>query len=75
LWCSIQNEDWINTAQYLVMQNDGNLCVYDPNNQNPTCTQAATLGHPGAYLRVEDDGHIVVRDGSLVLWSRPKAPS
>jgi hypothetical protein len=75
LWCSIQNENWINTAQYLVMQDDGNLCVYDSNDRNPTCTQAATLGHPGAYLSVEDDGHIVVRDGSLVLWSRPKAPS
>ncbi len=44
LWCSIQDEKWINTAQYLVMQPDGNLCVYDPNNQNPTL-------HHGGYLR------------------------
>ena len=75
LWCSIQDEQWINTAQYLVMQPDGNLCVYDPNDQNPRCTTAETFGHPGAYLGVEDDGHIVVREGSIVLWSRPKAKS
>jgi hypothetical protein len=75
LWCSMQDEKWINTAQYLVMQPDGNLCVYDPNNQNPSCTTADTLGHRGAYLSVDDDRHIVVREGSVVLWSRPKAPS
>ena len=75
LWCSIQDEKWINTAQYLVMQPDGNLCVYDPNNQNPTCTTADTFGHLGAYLSVDDDGHIAVREGSVVLWSRPKASS
>ena len=58
----------------LFMQPDGNLCLYDANGRNPSCSET-TLGHRGAYLSVDDDGHIVVREGSVVLWSRPKASS
>lgn len=52
------------------MQTDGNFVVYDATGQY--LFPSSTDGHPGASLRVQDDGHVQVVnvDGSL-LWYAP----
>lgn len=54
--------------QALRMQTDGNLCLH-LEAQAPRCSN--TSGHPGAYLSVEDDGHLVVVEGHAPLWTKP----
>lgn len=66
LWCTETNGDGIPAA---IMQTDGNLCLYPTNGNAPICS--GTAGHPGAYLIVQDDGHVQIIDGGMVLWSRP----
>jgi hypothetical protein len=66
LWCS-------NTAGsgalHADMQTDGNLVLYTSSRGVPFASN--TVGHPGAYLVVEDDGHAVMYDGTTVLWRVP----
>jgi len=53
----------------LLMQQDGNLVVYD-RNQTPVWA-TGTVGHPGAYVKLSDtNGDMKVRtaDGSSYLW-------
>jgi hypothetical protein len=57
-------------ARFAIMQLDGNLCI------RPTLTGqevfcSGTYGHPGAYLRVTDDGHVVIQDGNFEIWRKP----
>ena len=66
LWCTQSVGDGIPAA---IMQTDGNLCLYPTNGNAPICS--GTAGHPGAYLIVQDDGHIQIIDGGTVLWTRP----
>lgn len=65
-WCSEQAQ--LGTADKVTMQSDGNLCL-STNGSNTKCTN--TAGHPGAYLAVRDDGHVVIYDGSTTLWTIP----
>ncbi len=67
LWCSHTIPQNIPAA---VMQTDGNLCMY-PTDAAVWCS--ATHGHPGAYLMVQDSGHvqIIAADNTTVLWSQP----
>ena len=57
------------SANVVVMQTDGNLCLYNSNG-NVWCSN--TVPHANAYLSVQDDGHIVMRDGAgQPYWSVP----
>jgi pimeloyl-ACP methyl ester carboxylesterase len=50
-----------------VMQTDGNLVVYDPD--NVALWWSGTDGHPGAYLAVQTDGNAVIYDvDGTPLW-------
>ena len=53
------------------MQHDGNFVVYDIQDGDPIPVFAThTDGNPGAYLRVQDDGNLVVYSASgAALWS------
>jgi hypothetical protein len=59
-----------NTASHphaeLIMQNDGNLVVYDAGRP---IWSSGTFGHPGARLRVRDDGALVIYDESKPIWT------
>ena len=52
---------------FATMRTDGNFVVYDASGS--ALFPSSTVGHPGASLRVEADGHVqvVAIDGSL-LW-------
>lgn len=49
-----------------VMQNDGNLVLYD--SQQHPLWNSGTAGHPRAYLAVQDDGNVVIYDGDAPIW-------
>jgi hypothetical protein len=53
----------------LAMQDDGDLVVYDA--ARTRLWRTVTQGHPGAYLRISDNGDMKVRsaDGSSYYWS------
>ena len=53
------------------MQDDGNFVVYDIEDGAPIPVFAThTDGNPGAYLRVQDDGNMVIYSASHApLWS------
>lgn len=55
---------------YLRMQGDGNLVV--ERSGMGTIWASGTEGHPGAFLRVEDDGKIEIIDPVNRLWHRPE---
>ena len=65
-WCSYQAG--LGMADNAAMQSDGNFCLN--RNGQQRCTD--TAGHPRAYLSVEPDGHVVVYDGTQVLWRVPQ---
>jgi hypothetical protein len=52
----------------LIMQQDGNLVVYD--NARSPLWNSGTFGHPGAYMKLSDSGDLTVRtpDGSSFYW-------
>lgn len=53
-----------------VMQSDGNFVLYNPNSPNGVSWASNTYTHHGAYLRVQDDGNVVVYDRDRrPLWS------
>ena len=66
LWCSSENEH--SSGDELRMQTDGNLCLYK-GREFIFCTN--TQAHPGSYLVVHDDGHVVVTDGISTFWRKP----
>ena len=49
------------------MQDDGNFVLYDQNNEPVWATN--TAGNPGAHLAIQDDGNIVVYQGSSPLFA------
>jgi hypothetical protein len=57
------------TGIKLVMQGDGNFVVYD-GSRSPLW-HTGTYGHPGAYVKISDNGDMKVRtpDGSSFYWS------
>lgn len=50
-----------------VMQGDGNLVVYGPNDH--PIWSSNTWGHDGASLAVQDDENVVIYDGDSAIWS------
>lgn len=72
-------------VHFCLMRNDGNFVMfqgetgsYDPNgNTGPIVFQSGTSGHAGAFLKVEDDGNVVILDPSVanyVIWHRGLFP-
>ena len=54
-------------AKRCIMQQDGNLVVYDDSNQ--PLWNSGTNGNPGAFLVVQDDGNAVIYNPELQpLW-------
>lgn len=66
IWCSAQNN--LGFGDSAQLSQDGNLCL-STNGSTTKCTN--TAGHPGSYLTVRDDGHVVIYDGSAQLWAIP----
>ena len=66
VWCTNSVGAGIPAA---LMQTDGNLCLYPTNGDRPICS--GTARHPGAYLIVQNDGHIQIIDEITVLWTKP----
>ena len=56
-------------AQRLVMQTDGNLVVYDASPNAPW--SSGSTGHPGAILKLDNDGVLRVLSSDHEVWSRP----
>ncbi len=51
------------------MQGDGNLVISRTGNNN--MWDSKTAGHPGAFLRVEDDGKVSIIDPVNRIWHMP----
>ncbi|MVN88807.1 hypothetical protein GO986_18875 [Deinococcus sp. HMF7620] len=65
-WAS---QTWGNTAAArLTLGGDGHLALYRSNGQR--VWTASTWGHPGAYLKVQDDGNVVLYE---VVGGAPRA--
>jgi hypothetical protein len=58
---------YTNSAAFLVMQQSGNLVLYDADGQ-PVWFNA-TYGIPGSTLAVQSDGNVVIGSGSMAIWS------
>lgn len=62
-----------NASYEAFFQADGNLVVYYIRQNDGTqlipVWDSHTYGHPNATLSVQDDGNLVIRDGSRVLFS------
>jgi len=54
---------------YTIMQSDGNWVVTNPKNRADVW-DTKTFGNPGAVLRVQDDGNVVIYVGNKPIWSR-----
>jgi surface antigen len=54
-------------ADRLIMQTDGNLVLYRPN--NTVVWHSVTGGHPGAYANLQSDRNLVVRDATTAFWA------
>jgi hypothetical protein len=55
-----------------ILQTDGNLVLYGPNNADGTAHPlwaSNTGGHSGARLRVRDDGNVVIYQNGYALWA------
>lgn len=50
-------------------QTDGNFVVYTKGTPRRAVWSSGTGGHPGARLRVQDDGNVVIYDGSQAIWN------
>ena len=50
--------DGVGTGAYCVMEPDGDFVVYDERG-NP-CFSTGTKGYPGAFLRCQNDGNLVI---------------
>jgi len=61
-----------NIALTTVFQTDGNLVVYVTSVSGGAYPvwESGTDGHPNARLSVQDDGSLVIYDGTKVLWSK-----
>jgi len=56
---------------HAIMQNDGNFVCYDANGKEYWSSK--TWNHAGAFVVLQDDGNLVVRDGGsgVNLWTSP----
>jgi hypothetical protein len=72
IWSTGTNvpKDGAGVGSYCVMGEDGEFIVYDVDGK--PCFRTNTAGHAGAFLRLQDDGNVVlyVRDPGLrALWA------
>ena len=51
---------------------DGNLVLYDA--AGVAVWDSNTVGHPGALAQMQDDGILVILDGTDPIWDRPVLP-
>ncbi len=63
IWCSAQNGMGFNDS--VTMGYDGSFCLFG---DRGGCIDTS---HPGAYLKVTDDGRALFHSGSEVVWSLP----
>ena len=72
IWASMTNGKAVDGSG-VQMQNDGNLVIY--NNHSQPIWNSGTQNHPGAFLRCQDDGNLVVlgADGSVLASSNTYA--
>ena len=56
-----------NQPGFLIMQGDGNLVFYGPN--NVPIWNSQTSGNAGAALSLQSDGNLVIYNGSTPIWS------
>jgi hypothetical protein len=55
-----------------IVQSDGNFVMYGPNNPDGTANRiwaTNTAGHRNSRLRVQDDGNMVLYQGSTPFWA------
>ena len=57
------------TPSGLIMQTDGNLVLYDTSNQARWAS--GTSNNPGAYLKMQDDGNVVIYRAGPALRTTP----
>lgn len=63
-------EQWGDQGRSCIFQADGNLVVYDDTNGAGSALWASgTNGHPDDILVVQDDGNVVIYDGSYAIWA------
>ncbi|WP_221089892.1 hypothetical protein [Deinococcus aquaedulcis] len=55
----------------LVMQGDGNLVIYGTSHQ--ALWHTGTHGRSGVWLAIEDDGSLLLRQGTQILWANRPA--
>ena len=51
---------------YLIMQSDGNLVFYGPDDS--VIWQSQTSGYPNSHLNMATDGNLIIYQGSTVVW-------
>ena len=56
-------------GSYLIMQEDGNFVQYYPPPGGTAIWASGTNGNSGATLTLQDDGNLVVYQGSNALWA------
>lgn len=49
------------------MQGDGNLVLYSPD--LTALWASGTAGYSGAFLRVQNDGNVVMYQGATPIWA------
>jgi len=68
LWSTGADRPGTGSGAHCVMQEDGNLVVYDEAMKPRFST--GTAGHPGAFLRLQNDGNLVVyAPDRTALWA------
>jgi RNA polymerase sigma factor (sigma-70 family) len=68
LWSTGTDRLAPSAGAHCVMQEDGNLVIYDE--AMKPCFSTGTAGHPGAFLRLQNDGNLVIyAPDRTALWA------
>ena len=68
-WATGTNGKGSGSPYRLILQSDGNLCVYDTKYNNVWCS--GTTGKGGVYLKLQNDGNLVLykSDNKTAVWA------